>query len=97
MNMAEKKLTIAQIQEQLRIINDWELANNHLQKIFTFKDFSEALAFTNKVGEIAEKQNHHPDIHLAWGKVVVETWTHSADGITEKDFMLASAIDTIKR
>ena len=57
----------------------------------------EALGFVNRVGEIAEQQSHHPDIHLAWGKVRVEVWTHKIDGLTESDFILAAKIDEIRR
>jgi len=72
----------------------WEVADNrHLQRAFTFANFREALDFTNKVGELAEQQGHHPDIHLAWGKVKVEIWTHKIDGLTESDFVLAAKID----
>ncbi len=49
----------------------------------------------DRVGELAEAQGHHPDIHLAWGKVAIETWTHKIDGLTESDFVLAAKIDTL--
>jgi 4a-hydroxytetrahydrobiopterin dehydratase len=74
--------------------NSWEVVDNHhLSKEFTFKDFVEALAFVNRVAEIAEAQNHHPDLHLAWGKVRVEIWTHKIGGLTESDFILAAKSD----
>jgi len=74
----------------------WRVANeHHLEKEFKFKDFREALAFTNKVGELAEAQGHHPDIYLAWGKVKVTIWTHKIDGLTESDFVLAAKIDRL--
>ena len=69
--------------------------NHHLARTFTFPDFQKALDFVNRVGAVAEKQGHHPDIHLSWGKVEVETWTHSAGAITDKDFKLAEAIDQL--
>jgi 4a-hydroxytetrahydrobiopterin dehydratase len=73
--------------------NGWRaVQEHHLEKEFTFKDFREALDFTNRVGEIAESQNHHPDIYLAWGKVKVTIWTHKIDGLTESDFVLAAKI-----
>ena len=72
----------------------WNLVKgHHLEKEFTFDDFKSALEFTNRVGETAEEQNHHPDIHLAWGKVRVTIWTHKIDGLTESDFILAARID----
>ncbi len=68
-------------------------ADTRLVKTFLFPDFAAALAFVNRVGEIAEKQGHHPDLLLAWGRVDVETWSHDAGGITERDLQLAAAID----
>jgi len=72
----------------------WKVVNNHhLEKEYKFPDFVSALAFTNRVGELAEAQGHHPDIHLAWGKVGVTIWTHKIDGLTESDFVLAAKAD----
>ena len=68
---------------------------HHLEKEFTFKDFRQALAFTNEVGELAESQGHHPDIYLAWGRVKVTIWTHKIDGLTESDFVLAAKVDQL--
>ena len=56
------------------------------------KTFCEALAFTNKVGELAEKLQHHPDIYLAWGEVKLTVWTHKIDGLTESDFIFAAKV-----
>ena len=67
---------------------------HHLDKTFVFPDFAQALAFTNRIGAIAEDEGHHPDIHLAWGKVHVTIWTHAVDGLTRSDFVLAAKIDT---
>lgn len=72
----------------------WSVVNtHHLEKTFTFSDFQAALDFTNAVGAIAEREGHHPDIHLAWGRVRIEIWTHKVDGLTESDFILAAKID----
>ena len=68
---------------------------HHLQAEFTFPDFVTALAFTNRVGELAEAQGHHPDLHLSWGRVAVEVWTHKIDGLTESDFILAAKIESL--
>ena len=63
---------------------DWNVVDeHHLQKLYRFPDFREALAFTNRVGEIAEEQSHHPDIQLAWGRVRLTIWTHTIDGLAE--------------
>jgi 4a-hydroxytetrahydrobiopterin dehydratase len=74
----------------------WQVVDeHHLEKEYKFKDFREALDFTNKVGEIAEQQFHHPDIYLAWGKVKLTIWTHKIDGLTESDFILAAKADSL--
>ena len=74
----------------------WQVVNeHHLEKEYKFKDFRQALDFTNKVGELAEAQGHHPDIYLAWGKVKLTVWTHKIDGLTESDFVLAAKADKL--
>lgn len=86
--------------EEIKPLSDqlpsWAVINNHhLRKAFSFADFREALGFVNKVGEVAEKEGHHPDINLAWGEVHLEIWTHKIGGLTESDFILAAKIDQI--
>jgi len=66
---------------------------HHLEKEYSFKDFREALNFTNKVGELAESVDHHPDIHLSWGKVKIVIWSHKVGGLTENDFVFAAKAD----
>lgn len=73
----------------------WREENSAIQKEFKFEDFKSALTFVNKVGELAEDMNHHPDIELGWGRVKVTLTTHSAGKVTEKDRSLAKAIDTL--
>ena len=63
------------------------------RRSYAFKDFKEALAFTNRVGELAEGIGHHPDIYLAWGKVRLTVWTHKIDGLNEADFVFAAKAD----
>jgi 4a-hydroxytetrahydrobiopterin dehydratase len=72
------------------------LAEHHLEREYSFKDFREALDFTNRIGALAEAQGHHPDIYLAWGKVRVTIWTHKIDGLTESDFVLAAKVDALR-
>ena len=73
---------------------DWKvMAEHHLAKSFLFPDFKTALAFVNRVGEVAEQEGHHPDLALSWGKVDVRIYTHKIDGLTESDFVLAAKID----
>ena len=69
----------------------WKVVDgHHLEREFAFPDFKSALAFTNRVGALAESEGHHPDIYLAWGKVRITIWTHKIDGLTESDFILAA-------
>ncbi len=62
---------------------------------FQFKDFREAMEFAVRVGDLAEREGHHPDLHVAWGKVTVETWTHKIKGLHRNDFILAAKVDAI--
>jgi len=79
-----------------RLGGGWELRDgHHLEKEFRFVDFAGALAFTNRVGALAERQGHHPDLLLSWGRVRATIWTHAIDGLTESDFILAAKIDTL--
>jgi 4a-hydroxytetrahydrobiopterin dehydratase len=76
--------------------NGWQVIDeHHLEKEYKFKNFKDALAFTNRVGELAEQVNHHPDIYLAWGEVKLTLWTHKIDGLTESDFVFAAKADTV--
>jgi 4a-hydroxytetrahydrobiopterin dehydratase len=92
-------LTDAEIASLRPQVSDWQVLNvngiRRLRRQFTFKDFRGALDFTVAVGELAEREQHHPDIHLAWGKVMVETWTHKIRGLHENDFILAAKIDAL--
>lgn len=76
--------------------DSWKVINDkQLERSFKFKDFKEALEFTNKVGDLAEEEGHHPDICLSWGKVIVTLWTHKIKGLHENDFILAAKIDSL--
>ncbi len=76
--------------------NGWSLMEDQrIEKEFHFKDFRGALAFTNRVGEAAEAENHHPDIGLGWGRVVISLSTHKIHGLSENDFILAAKIDAL--
>jgi len=81
------------LQEQ---VPEWQVVNeHHIVRQFKFPDFKQALAFVNRVGELAEDQGHHPDIFLAWGKAEITLWTHKIDGLTESDFIMAAKIDRV--
>lgn len=72
----------------------WALNSaGHLERTFGFGNFRAALAFANRVGEIAEAEKHHPDLHVGWGRCTVEIWTHKIDGLTDSDFYLAAKAD----
>ena len=80
--------------ELLPQLQGWEIVgNHHLQKNYKFPDFKSALSFVNGVGEVAESENHHPNISFTWGKVQVEIFSHKLNGLTEADFILAAKID----
>ena len=81
-------------QMQNRLNGGWRvLGDQKLEKEFKFPDFRKALDFVNRIGEIAEQQNHHPDIYFTWGQARIQIWTHKINGLTESDFVLAAKID----
>lgn len=83
-------------QRFLQQLRGWEvIAGHHLSKSYAFPDFASALAFVNRVGEVAEQNGHHPDIYLSWGQVRIEVHTHKIDGLTESDFVLAAKCDQV--
>jgi 4a-hydroxytetrahydrobiopterin dehydratase len=90
-------LTAEEIEPYLADLDhDWRVVDgHHLEKTYRFKDFREALAFTNRVGELAEQVGHHPDIELAWGRVKLTVWTHKIDGLHEADFVFAAKADRV--
>ena len=90
-------LESAQIEPLLsQLDSDWGVVDgHHLARSFRFKNFREALAYVNRVGQMAEEQGHHPDLHLAWGKVGVEIWTHKINGLHEADFVFAAKCDQL--
>lgn len=89
---------LAAIHQQLPESAQWNVVNeHHIVRAYKFPDFRSALAFVNKVGELAEAQGHHPDILLGWGKVEITTWTHAVEGLTESDFILAAKIDRLQK
>ena len=94
-------LTDAEIAALQPQVPDWKVAEvggvPRIQREFTFPDFRTAMAFAVRVGELAEREGHHPDIHLSWGKVRVETWTHKISGLHQNDFILAAKIDAVPR
>lgn len=87
------KLSTETIEARLADHPDWVPAGDVLQRTFGFDDFVGAMAFVNRVADIAESQQHHPDIMIRYNKVTLSVSTHDAGGITDQDFKLASEID----
>ena len=90
-------LTPAQAHEFMEHVPLWSITDDcaEIYRTFRFKNFKDALSFTNKVGMLAEAEQHHPDIALAWGKVEVRLSTHSIGGLSENDFIVAVKTDLI--
>lgn len=89
-------LTLQEIQAEMMSLKDWSLETNSITKTFSFPTFKEALEFVNKVGEIAEKHSHHPDITIMQINVMLSLTTRSERSLTKKDFDVARDIDQIK-
>lgn len=86
------------VAEGLARLEDWAApGGRRLTRSYKFKDFASALAFVNRIAEVAEAERHHPDLLLRWGEVRVELWTHKIDALTENDFILAAKIDRLPR
>lgn len=84
------------IAKHLGGVSEWNRAGSSITRLWTFKNFAEAMCFVNAVAELAEKENHHPDITIQWNKVTLSLSTHSAGGLTERDFELAKKIDVLE-
>ena len=89
-----------EIHKYLKKVDGWEVKTNEDQsyfliKEFSFKNFKESQNFVNKIGDIAEEENHHPDISFGWGYCNVKIYTHAIKGLAESDFILAAKIDRI--
>jgi 4a-hydroxytetrahydrobiopterin dehydratase len=85
---------VARLKEAEMTLEGWKvLDGKRLEKTYKLKDFAEALALVNRIGQQAEQQNHHPEILLSWGQVRVQTWSHDTGGLTERDDRLAAACD----
>jgi len=91
---------ISEIHKYQKKVDGWSIIKNDkgiffLEKKFNFKNFLESQKFVNKVGEIAEKEGHHPDIYFGWGYAEIKIFTHAIKGLHESDFVLAAKIDRI--
>ena len=92
-----KPLSMHEAKELLKQVDGWAPGEDGkwIVKQFKFSDFVEAMNFANKITPVAEREGHHPDVHVSWGKVVVELSTHAIKGLSENDFILASKIDAL--
>ncbi|MBZ0297307.1 MAG: 4a-hydroxytetrahydrobiopterin dehydratase [Anaerolineae bacterium] len=96
-NSQSRPLSKAEIDEMKQQASEWQVVDvngvPHLKREFTFENFAQALLFTQKVGELAEEQDHHPQLVTEWGRVDVEWWTHSVKGLHKNDFVMALKVD----
>ncbi|WP_043532411.1 4a-hydroxytetrahydrobiopterin dehydratase [Litchfieldella xinjiangensis] len=93
------RATAAEIQTYMADLPEWQIVERdgimQVERAFTFKDFKQALAFTNRVGDIAEAAGHHPALLTEWGKVTVTWWSHKLKGLHKNDFILAARTDEV--
>ena len=91
------KLDYQEISKFLSELNEWSVNDNQemIFKKFKFSNFKKAISFANEVGEVAEKEGHHPDIWFGWGYAKIKIFTHAIEGLAESDFILAAKIDKI--
>lgn len=88
----------AKVELMLDVIPGWRKVENSVDKItktYKFKDFKESIIFVNKVAEIAEQEDHHPDIFVHWNEVTITAWTHAINGLFDNDFIVAAKIDEL--
>ena len=96
-NASTPKLTSEETEELLKQLNGWWIVDgHHLYKRWKYKDFAKPLESVNAIGAVAEEEGHHPDIKFSWGYVEITIYTHSIDGLSKNDFILAAKIDQIK-
>ena len=93
------RVTDDELPDLLKQIPDWQPITTEsvlkLNKVFNFKNYAEAISFTNKIAELAEEEDHHPAILLEWGKVEVTWWTHKIGGLHKNDFIAAAKTDQL--
>ncbi len=97
----EPTLTDDEIAELRPKIPDWQVVDQEgvkrLERVFKFRNFAQALAFTNRVGDQAEEEGHHPALLTEWGKVTVSWWTHKIGGLHQNDFIMAARTDELSK
>lgn len=95
----EPSLTDVEIAALRLQVPGWSVTSKdgvqRIERTYRFSDFKAAMAFADRVGELAEREGHHPDLHIGWGRVTVETWTHAIGGLHRNDFILAAKADQL--
>lgn len=95
----EPALTVAEIADLQLHVLQWQLKEvdgiQRLERVFKFKNYAEAIAFTNKIAAIAEEEDHHPLMVVEWGRVIVQWWTHVVKGLHKNDFIMAAKTDEV--
>lgn len=89
------KLERQQVAEGLQKLTQWTLQGDQIERLVTFENFVDAMIFVNKVAEVAEEEEHHPDIRIVYNRVTLALTTHDAGGLTQKDFQMARRIDSL--
>jgi 4a-hydroxytetrahydrobiopterin dehydratase len=97
MRLTQKQSTLSvdEVRDSMRLVPNWTQCDHSIIREFSFKDFRQAIDFVNRVAEVAETENHHPDISISYSKVKLDLSTHSAGGLTSKDFELATKVDLL--
>jgi 4a-hydroxytetrahydrobiopterin dehydratase len=88
-------LSQSEVSFYLNEVTGWSQKGVTIEKSYVFRDFKNAISFVNQVAEVAEKEDHHPDIGIYYNKIILTLWTHIVKGLTENDFILAAKIDAI--
>ena len=88
-------LSAEEIKEGLKNLQGWKSVREYIAKSYDFESFAEAMLFVNSIADVAEKMDHHPDMKIVYTKVTLKIQTHSAGGVTKRDFRLAEAIDRV--
>jgi 4a-hydroxytetrahydrobiopterin dehydratase len=89
------RLAPDEVQRLLPQLDGWEVRDGRLRKTYTFRDFRQAMAFLQRLADVAEAEGHHPDFCVHYNRVDLELWTHAIDGLSENDFILAAKIDAL--
>ncbi len=92
-------LTPDKVSRMMNIVSGWNLRKGpeRIEKLYKFRDFAESMAFVNRVADIAEEQDHHPDILIHWNEVTLTLWTHAINGLHDNDFIVAAKIDKMMK